>query len=68
MNERVIAVTGMTCSHCANAVRAEIGRIPGVSHVDVDVEAGRVTIAADPLPEPATLRAAVEAAGYVMAS
>ena len=64
MSESVIAVTGMTCSHCANAVRAEICQLPGVSAVAVDVEAGKVTITADPEPEPSSLRAAVEAAGY----
>ncbi len=64
MSENVIAVTGMTCSHCATAVSAEISKIAGVSAVEVDVEAGKVTITADPQPEPDLLRAAVEEAGY----
>jgi copper chaperone len=64
MSENVIAVTGMTCSHCANAVRAEISKIAGVSAVEVDVEAGRVTITADPQPDQDSLRAAVAEAGY----
>lgn len=29
VSTREIAVTGMTCDHCANAVRAEISRLPG---------------------------------------
>jgi len=50
MDQSVVAVTGMSCGHCADAVRAEITRIPGVSHVDVDVESGQVKIAAAARP------------------
>jgi copper chaperone len=64
MSENVIAVTGMTCSHCVNAVRAEISKIAGVSAVEVDLEAGKVTITADPQPDQDSLRAAVQEAGY----
>jgi copper chaperone len=64
MEQSVIVVTGMTCEHCANAVRAEIAGIPGVSQVDVDVASGQVKIAAEPRPDRAALRAAVETAGY----
>jgi len=64
---RSIAVTGMTCDHCASAVRAEISRLPGVTGVDVDVAAGTVRISGDPLPGDAPLRGAVEEAGYEFA-
>jgi copper chaperone len=64
MEQSVIVVTGMTCDHCANAVRAEIARIPGVSQVDVDVASGQVKIGAEPRPDLAALREAVETAGY----
>jgi copper chaperone len=64
MEQSVIVVTGMTCDHCANAVRTEIARIPGVSQVDVDVALGQVNIAAEPRPDLAALREAVETAGY----
>jgi copper chaperone len=64
MSQNVIAVTGMTCSHCVNAVSAEISKIAGVSAVQVDLEAGKVTITADPQPDHDSLRAAVEEAGY----
>ena len=33
VSTRQIAVTGMTCDHCARAVRAEISRLPGVTGV-----------------------------------
>ena len=64
---RHMAVTGMTCDHCANAVRAEISKLPGVTGVDVDVDAGSVRVSGDPLPGDVSLRAAVEEAGYEFA-
>jgi copper chaperone len=67
MEQSVIAVVGMTCGHCADAVRAEIARIPGVSQVDVDVASGQVKIAAEPRPDLGALREAVEEAGYELA-
>ena len=41
---------GMSCDHCANAVRADIGKLPGVAEIDVDVAAGRVRITGHSLP------------------
>ena len=40
VSTRSIAVAGMTCDHCASAVRAEISKLPGVTGIDVDVAAG----------------------------
>jgi len=64
---RSILVSGMSCEHCAAAVRAEIGKLPGVTEVDVDVAAGTVRIGAERLPGDAALREAVEEAGYEFA-
>jgi copper chaperone len=64
----VIIVTGMTCEHCVSAVQKEIGGLPGVTGVDVDLGTGAVRITADPRPTEAALRAAVDAAGYEIAS
>ena len=60
-------VVGMTCDHCARAVRAEVGAIEGVTDVAVDVAAGVVRVTAEqPVPFTA-LRDAVEEAGYALA-
>ncbi len=67
METRSVVVTGMSCEHCATAIRAEVGKLPGVSEVDVDVAAGTVRISGDPLPGDASLREAVEEAGYELA-
>ncbi len=64
---RLISVTGMSCDHCARTVRAEVGKLAGVADVDVDVAAGRVRITAEPLPDDAALREAIEEAGYEFA-
>jgi len=57
----------MTCGHCASAVRAEISKLAGITDVDVDVDAGTVRISGEPLPGDASLREAVEEAGYEFA-
>ena len=57
-------VTGMTCSHCVAAVRDEVGKVDGVTGVDIDLASGRVTVASLGPVEPAAVSAAVEEAGY----
>ncbi len=57
----------MSCEHCARAVRAEIGKLPGVTGVDVDVAAGTVRVTGEPLPADAAVRDAVHEAGYEFA-
>ena len=64
VSTRSLAVTGMSCDHCASAVGAEIIKLPGVTGVDVDVAGGTVRVTGDPLPGDAPLREAVEEAGY----
>ncbi|HYH33596.1 MAG TPA: heavy-metal-associated domain-containing protein [Nocardioides sp.] len=57
-------VTGMTCDHCVASVREEVGEVPGVSDVDVDLASGRVVVRAESPVDDAAIRAAVEEAGY----
>ena len=61
---RVISVTGMSCDHCASAVRAEVGRLTGVTGIEVDVAAGQVRITGEPVPGDDALRQAISEAGY----
>jgi copper chaperone len=63
----VITVKGMACGHCISAVQQEIGRLPGVTGVGVELDTGTVRVIADPPPDAAALRAAVDAARYEMA-
>ncbi|MEU2611850.1 copper ion binding protein [Micromonospora sp. NPDC007271] len=57
-------VKGMTCGHCVNAVSAEVGAIPGVSDVQVDLASGQVTVTSESPLDAGTVRAAVDEAGY----
>ena len=59
-------VEGMTCDHCRNAVTTEVGAVTGVQAVDVDLEAGTVTISADRPVDRADIAAAVDEAGYTL--
>lgn len=68
MTTETYAVTGMTCSHCVNAVSSELRQLEGVVSVDVDLEAGTATvISAEPL-DVAAVAAAVDEAGYELAT
>jgi len=63
-----VTVTGMSCGHCASSVRKEIGDIPGVDTVDVDLVSATVTIDSASLIETAAIKNAVQDAGYRLAS
>lgn len=67
MTESTYTVTGMTCGHCVASVTEEISEIDGVRGVDVDLETGRVTVSSDQPLDDATVKAAVEEAGYELA-
>ena len=58
------AVEGMTCDHCVAAVTGELGRLDGVTHVDVDLATGAVAVTSDAALRDDEVRAAVDKAGY----
>ena len=67
MNTTTYTVTGMTCSHCVQAVTEEVGEIAGVREVEVELVpagASRVTVISDGEPALEDVRAAVDEAGY----
>jgi copper chaperone CopZ len=49
-------------------VREEVGEIPGVTAVDVDLATGKVTVDSEHEVEPEAIQNAVEEAGYRLAS
>ncbi|MEV5450335.1 heavy-metal-associated domain-containing protein [Streptomyces sp. NPDC052535] len=63
MSESTYTVTGMTCSHCADAITQEISGIAGVQKVDVNVDTGRVTVLSDGELSNADVSAALAEAG-----
>ena len=60
-------VTGMTCEHCVNAVRTEVGAVPGVTAVEVDLGAGAVKVTSEAPVDVERVAAAVDEAGYELA-
>ena len=64
---KTYTVTGMTCSHCVNAVSAEVGQIPGVTDVRVDLSTGVVTVTGEQPVDDDAVAAAVDEAGYEVA-
>ena len=65
---RVYRVTGMTCGHCANAVTQEVGALPDVTDVHVEVVSGDLTVTSTrPLTDD-EVSTAIHEAGYDLAS
>ncbi|GAA2284780.1 MULTISPECIES: heavy-metal-associated domain-containing protein [Streptomyces] len=60
----VYDVSGMTCGHCKATLTKEIGALDGVLAVDVDLEAGQVTVTTADEPDDALLAKVVDDAGY----
>lgn len=68
MIERTYRVPDVSCQHCVKAITEEVGGIPGVSRVDVDLGAKLVTVEHDGSVSDAQLRAGIEEAGYEIAA
>ena len=60
------SVPGVSCGHCRAAITAEVEQLAGVTCVDVDLRAKRVSVAGDELDD-AAIRAAIDEAGYDVA-
>jgi copper chaperone CopZ len=63
----VYAVEGMTCEHCVRSVTEEVGEVSGVRAVEVDLASGRLVVHGEGV-DAAAVRAAVDEAGYAVAS
>jgi copper ion binding protein len=61
---RIFQVDGMTCAHCVESVSAEVGALPGVEKVDVDLAGGAVSVTSVQELDTEAVRAAVDEAGY----
>ncbi|WP_298208252.1 heavy-metal-associated domain-containing protein [Ferrimicrobium sp.] len=57
------SVPTVSCHHCQEAIQGEVGKIPGVQSVVVDIDAKIVTVEGEEL-QVETLIAAMDEAGY----
>jgi copper chaperone CopZ len=62
----VLSVPGMTCGHCEAAVKEEVGKVAGVTEVNVDLESKDVTVTGAELKRD-VLVAAIDDAGFDVA-
>ncbi|MDA8369964.1 MAG: heavy-metal-associated domain-containing protein [Nocardiopsaceae bacterium] len=60
-------VVGMTCDHCVMSVTEEVGEVPGITDVDVDLATGRLVVTSDAPIDGSRIRSAVAEAGYAIA-
>jgi copper chaperone len=63
MNKKTYLVPDISSGHCRAAITAEVGAIPGVASVDVDLDAQRVTVTGQAL-DGGAIRDAIYDAGY----
>lgn len=67
-----VKINGMTCEHCVRSVTEELSELPGVTGVDVRLVSGGTSVATvtteGGAPAPEDLQAAVEEAGYAIAT
>jgi copper chaperone CopZ len=59
---RVYRVPGISCDHCKHAIEGEVGQVPDVDQVVVDVERRSVTVVGE--ADDGAVRAAIDEAGY----
>lgn len=64
MGSETIAVAGMACNGCEQAVEEELNNVDGVTHAEADHEADRVHVSTDADVDPEELHAAIQRAGY----
>jgi copper ion binding protein len=60
-----IAIDGMTCDSCVQAITAEVGRLEGVRSVQVDLEGGKAVVTfTEGQGDPAVFEQTIEKIGY----
>lgn len=65
MKKSVLNVDGMMCQHCVQSVTKAVNALPGVSSVEVNLEAKTVAVEHDAEAVPVEkIRAAIEDQGY----
>jgi copper chaperone CopZ len=61
------SVPDVSCSHCEQAIAAEVGKVAGVVAVDVDLDAKTVAVRGEAVDDD-SVRAAIAEAGYDVAA
>ncbi len=65
METTTLTAPDIECDGCANAIKKALGKVPGVSQINVDVTAKTVTVAHDEKAAPVpVIAAALDKAGF----
>jgi len=65
MGKAIINVEGMSCKHCVNAITNALQAQPGITKVEVDLDAKTVTTEHDPTLSPIeNIKAEIENQGF----
>ncbi|MFM1758545.1 MAG: hypothetical protein RL193_1122 [Actinomycetota bacterium] len=64
MNEKIVAIKGMTCGHCEGRVSKELSAIPGVIEVSASAEQANAIIKSELEISDSDIERAVQSAGY----
>ncbi|HOQ06930.1 MAG TPA: heavy metal-associated domain-containing protein [Clostridiales bacterium] len=63
--EEVFMVPSITCSICSSRISSELGRLEGISGVDIDLKTQSVRVTYDPdRQSPADIRRKIAELGY----
>lgn len=61
-NEQAFSVPGASCGHCSAAISDEVGKVEGVTAVEVDLDTKLVTVSGH--ADQQAVVAAIDEAGY----
>jgi len=64
--EMILKIEGMSCAHCARAVKDALEAVTGVVQATVDLDAKTARVEISETVEEDALRAAVDEAGYTV--
>jgi len=68
METTSLVVPGIVCEGCANAIKKAVGKVEGVSEVEVNVATKTVTVTHDAKTPRQTIASALDRAGFPVAS
>ncbi|AZV42737.1 copper chaperone CopZ [Peribacillus asahii] len=68
MEKVTLLVSGMSCGHCVNAVEGAVGKLNGVSNVNVQLSEGKVDVEFDSsMVSLETIKETIDDQGYDVA-
>ncbi|MEC2076462.1 copper chaperone CopZ [Metabacillus fastidiosus] len=65
MKNITLNVSGMSCGHCVKAIEGAVGKLDGISSVEVHLETGKVDVAYDEVKvNPEAIKEVIDDQGY----